>query len=97
MRKNIIIAAVVATFSMPVMADTPLENCKIVSDLANTIMERRQAGADMAGLLEIAKDSDLATFLIMEAYKQPQFNTEEIKLRTIRNFKNDVMRKCMED
>lgn len=97
MRKNIIIAAVVATFSLPVMADTPLENCKIVSNLANTIMERRQEGADMAGLLEIAKDSELATMLIMEAYKQPQFNTEAIKLRTIRNFKNNVMRECMED
>ena len=97
MRKNIIITAVVATFSMPALAGTPLENCKIVSDLANTIMERRQEGADMAGLLEIAKDSDLATLLIMEAYKKPQFSTEEIKLRTIRNFKNDVMRQCMEN
>lgn len=97
MRKNIIIAAVVATLSLPALADTPLENCKIVSDLANTIMERRQDGADMAGLLEIAKDSDLATLLIMEAYKQPQFNTEAVKSRTIRNFKNDIMRKCMED
>ena len=103
MRKNLVIAAVVATLSLPVMADTPSEKqpsvamqiCTSYSELAKSVMESRHVGVGLPKMLEIADDDEVAVAIVMEAFDHPQFRTEQAIKRSAREFANQQMLGCM--
>lgn len=100
MRKNIIITAVVATFSLPVMASeekrpSAMEVCSAYSSAAKEVMLARHAGVDMSRMLEIMADDDIGVAIVMEAFDHPQFRTEQAIQRSAREFANQLMLACM--
>jgi hypothetical protein len=100
MRKNIIIAAVVATFSLSVMASEEeslpaMTVCSAYSSTAKEVMLARHAGVDMSRMLEIMADDDIGVSIVMRAFEHPQYRTEQAIQRSAREFANQEMLACM--
>ena len=79
-----------------------LENCKVITKAAETIMDGRQNGTSAADFYENieknVKDDQakkILMILVKEAYKTPKFSTAEYKLNAISEFKNECMVACM--
>ena len=102
--KNILIAAMIAiTLYSPAKAETMSETqlCTIASELAKTVMLKRQEGVLMSAML-VALDkveqnpfSDLSKKLVIAAYEKPRYSTEDFKNRAIIDFANESMSICM--
>lgn len=76
--------------------------CKPVSETARQIMTLRQSGKDMSEMVDLAGTADPAirknvTQIVMAAYKQPRYQTDEMQQRAVADFTNDVYLKCAED
>ena len=79
-----------------------LENCKVITKAAESIMDGRQNGTSAADFYENieknVKDDQakkILMILVKEAYKTPKFSTSEYKLNAISEFKNECMVTCM--
>ena len=79
-----------------------LENCKVITKAAESIMDGRQNGTSAADFYENieknVKDDQakkILMILVKEAYKTPKFSTAEYKLNAISEFKNECMVTCM--
>ena len=102
-----LLAAIMVTlpFTLNVQANeasTALEFCKPLHSLAETIMERRQEGASMVEMLEIANSSDggtaksLVILMVEEAYASTRYHTHENQRRAVQDFGNDTFKLCMD-
>lgn len=66
-------------------------------------MTARQNGVAMSKMVDIADKSgdksagDLATNLVVLAYGQPHYQTEEMKQKTIDDFANDAYLSCAQN
>lgn len=76
-------------------ANSPKEVCAEFSEVAETIMERRQAGASMRRMMELA-ETDMQTAMVRDAYDQPAFSTERYQQRAVRRFGNDAYSVCFD-
>jgi len=70
-----------------------------MASLAETIMTRRQEGADITQMYRIADGQvpvlkNLVEALVTAAYEKPRFSTDKIKRKTISEFKVDAMLMC---
>ena len=72
-----------------------VELCASSANLAKTIMEVRQNGGEMFKLLEVANGDELAEKIVIAAFDEPLYSTEEYKKRAAREFSNEVMLICM--
>jgi hypothetical protein len=77
------------------------DQCKIIGELAETIMKKRQEGVDLTTMLNIAGSegtseavANVSRKLVIIAYGHPEYSTEEYKQRAIRKFKTEVMIEC---
>jgi hypothetical protein len=101
MRKNIITALAVISFSLPVMAEPKEESspamtvCSSYSSMAKQVMLSRHAGVDMSRMLEIMADDDIGVAIVMRSFEHPQFRTEQAIQRSAREFANQEMLTCM--
>lgn len=68
--------------------------CNSVSELAEVIMEHRQAGTDMAKIMGTAQEDATRQVIIM-AYDSPRFHTERNQQRAVQDFKNDAYLACI--
>ena len=62
-------------------------------------MTGRQNGVPLTKMMEVANSdneqaNDLTRKIILAAYEQPSYSTDEIKQRTITDFANDVALVC---
>lgn len=79
-----------------VSAMTTDEACAQVAGAAQGVMTARQNGTPMQSVLEVANDPKFASgkagfrAIIMMAYDQPRFNTDENKQRAIDDFRGHV-------
>lgn len=76
------------------------EACELVSRWAASVMSARQAGADVAQVMERAAGEDGAVpawkrEMILDAYSKPRWSTPERRLQAERDFKNDTYVQCM--
>ena len=83
--------AAAALWVTPVFAQE--DPCIILGELAATIMELRQGGANMGDVISLS-DNELARMLVIEAYDTPRFSTEGYKQQAIADFANGVMVVC---
>lgn len=97
----VIILAVLSAFNHPALALTD-EECSRAAHLAASIMGARQKGASLDSALKVLSDhikdpaaADAGKKLILEAYKQPRFNTEENQQRAVDDFRDDVHLACL--
>lgn len=85
----------------PVVASSPRStpsNCGPLADNAALIMKARQAGKDMAKVLEAVGDAggvQKERDLVIRAYESPRFSTEKNKTRAIDDFRNDIYLACI--
>lgn len=78
------------------MADD-VEVCSEFADSAKMIMELRQQGVDLSEVMKrkAIKDFELGRKIVLLAWGQPLYSTEEYKVRAVMQFKNEVFRQCM--
>ena len=83
--KRLMIAAVAALMLCPAQAEEP---CAILGKLARTVMESRQLGVALSKLMTIVKDDSLSTKIVLDAYEQPRYQSEEFQQHATENFGN---------
>lgn len=105
MKKLLIALTITATLPISVQANDAsdaMKICKPIHSLAQTIMERRQEGASMVEMLEIANTSDnesantFAILLVEGAYSSPRYHTRENQRRAAQDFGNENFKLCMD-
>lgn len=84
--------------SVPAFAEEEFDfqkACRITGNMAESMMTARQAGVPldkaMAKLMEIYPAGNL---LLLDAYKQPIWNTKKYQDRAIADFKNNTLIQC---
>lgn len=78
------------------------EICKVVGDMAESVMTQRQDGAKMSDMLRIYGEElaavpeavDHITKLTLLAFEQPLFSTEESKREAVIEFRNQSELTC---
>lgn len=94
MRKFFLV--LVALFAMNVSANQT-SICETVYSESIAIMTLRQDNYSLVKLLEAYPDSKPARALIISAYEQPVFNTEQFQQRAINKFANKAMLACIKN
>lgn len=93
-------AAMTATASAKDAAEEKREArelCKSFEDLAAQIMEGRQAGTPMSGMMEIAAGDALTEAIISRAYEQPRMNLPENRARFVEDYRNEIYLECIQN
>ena len=91
-----IIAALFIALS-PMAAQAQQATCADWGSLAETIMEQRQKGAAMSGLMSLVDGmdgADMVRAIIRDAYNRPRYMTREMQLMEIQDFRNAVEAVC---
>ena len=94
MKKLILAALFLPTLAL---AEKPtFEICQSYSTYAETVMEGRQLGVDMASAYEMVKDEKLLSTILMSAYDSPRYSTQVVKDNAISDFKNKWFLACIQ-
>ncbi len=81
----------------PETSNDETDFCKALGDYAETIMTNRQEGVSLSSTIGLVKDSDIAEIqrkIILAAYEEPRWATEETKKEAIEDFRNDIELEC---
>lgn len=70
------------------------DKCKIVGDLANSVMDARQAGVAMSDIMALPSNTNLTRKMVIEAYKRPRFSTEEFQKSATADFRAEWEAAC---
>lgn len=101
---RLIIAASLAFSCQPALAQTPSDRnevCESISEIALKVMASRQAGEaapDVLRSLDQGDSQDISpifTDLVVAAYNEPRFNTDENKANAVGDFGNGAWAECM--
>mgnify|MGYP000040441913 FL=1 len=79
----------------PLAAETK-DTCLSVGTLATSVMQARQAGVDLGRAMEIAGDSSSIQAMVLMAYGEPRFSTDEYQQNAVADFANTWMLSCYE-
>jgi len=98
------IFGVIATLGLAVASpaatagDDWMATCKSVSKMAEAIMKGRQAGGSMADMMAVDTGNETVTqmgrLLVMQAFKQPRFDSEEYQHKAVVDFSNNAYSMC---
>lgn len=95
MKKLLLATALTLSIPFTAQANTnTLETCEIYSNIAESVMEFRQMGGDMATLMQKMSGYELSKSLILAAFKKPHYHTEGNQRRAIQDFKNEAFLAC---
>jgi hypothetical protein len=83
--KRLLIAATAALMMTAAHAD-PV--CVALGEYSRTVMDARQTGVALSKIMEIVKGDDIHTRIVLDAYEQPRFQTEEFRRTAIQDFGN---------
>jgi hypothetical protein len=98
MRKLVLSLIVVCCFASVSFAGEKEDLCVKWAKLAETIMEKRQAGVPMTTMMQVLKESEIkneALFLVKKAYGTPFYGTKRYKLEAINEFSNKALIGCL--
>lgn len=101
LRRVAVLALCAGAMAKPAIAITNDEACAQMASTAESIMRARQNGIAMQKVLEVASGSKSAAVkdgfrtIIMMAYDQPRFSTQENKQRAIDDFRDEMQLYCM--
>jgi hypothetical protein len=86
--KSLLSTLVLCAFMTPAVAMSDAnEECKMIGDIAESIMKARQAGVPISHAYEITAGNELATELARQAYEKTRWGTDELQLREVQDFK----------
>ena len=77
-----------------------INHCNNISELARTIMTKRQNGVTMREMMNVEfneKVRELVHGLIIAAYDVAKFNSSEYKNKYINRFENEVYSMCIKE
>ena len=101
--KKLVITLILVLIATPAIAEerTWQESCQTTANLAEIVMTRRQEGVSIVEMVTIVKDMpigskerELTESILINAYGQPKFSTEEYIEEAITDFKNEVYLEC---
>jgi len=86
----------VAFFATPSFAQetTPEEMCPVVGSLAEATLEAYYSGVPMSQLLAIDSLSEIGRLMIMDAYDEPRYSTEEMIAEATFDFRTLWEHRC---
>ena len=100
MKKLVICLVSLVVFSGVSFANDS-ENCKSIANFAAVVMEKRQAGTAMDAMIDLIHGSEsdnglrkVLESIILRAYENPRYGTEEFKKRSVNDFRNDIYVEC---
>lgn len=88
--KTIAASIVLILATTAAYADT--EKCSVVGEIAQSIMELRQANMPMSELMSAfdgVEAGELAKIMISDAYSRSSYSTEQVQNRVIAEFRNE--------
>ncbi|QTD31148.1 hypothetical protein [Pseudomonas fluorescens] len=91
-----------STLGSPVPQEE-LEECQRIENSAKQVMKTRQQGVPMASVLEMAEAAgkqneyvgEVFKTLIREAYAIPQYSSESLQQKAIRDFHSNFYKACI--
>lgn len=75
---------------------TPQENCAVLADLAEVIMESRQIGVPLGEALALAGGNELIEAVVMSAWERPRFSVPENQQREAEEFRDNWHLACLQ-
>lgn len=97
---TLLITAHAAGATSPAPSDAAMTLCATESEAARRVMQLRQRGAPLSRLMETTNGTSGTEVqrrqrdMILEAYSQPRFHTDEAIERAITDFENDEYLRC---
>ena len=76
-------------------AQTTHQRCSVISELAEVIMNARQAGVPMRTTMELAGEDKASQAMVSQAYSQPLWSSEEYKIRAATEHANKWYLACI--
>ena len=64
------------------------DQCQDAGDLAEAVMTARQNGAPISQLMEIANGQEVIVQMVLMAYGEPRYSTDEFRSRAVEDFRN---------
>lgn len=64
------------------------DQCQDAGDLAEAVMTARQNGAPISQLMEIANGQEIIVQMVLMAYGEPRYSTDQFQSRAIEDFRN---------
>lgn len=90
------ITAFCALLAGPALAEEPKADdhvCKVLGIVAGQIMDNRQAGIPLSDMLEVT-ELPLLKEIVLMAYENPRYYSDEVVREEIQDFRNDVEVAC---
>ena len=96
-------AAALSMMVTSALADSKVEECTSMAEMAKSAMEVRQSGADLptvVGAISQRLDGEelnMAIELMQIVYSQPLFSSDRAKESAANEFSSEMFRVCMEE
>ena len=90
--KHLILAAAAAL----TLTTANAQDCKGLGDIAEKLMELRQAGGALSDIMSNPELSSLTKRMAVDAYKTPRYSTDEFRKRAITDFRSEWEVACYE-
>jgi hypothetical protein len=68
--------------------------CVALGEYSRTVMDARQTGVALSKIMEIVKGDDIHTRIVLDAYEQPRFHSDEFRQTAIQDFGNKWETMC---
>ena len=72
------------------------DRCEAIGELAGSIMTARQEGVPLSRMMGIANGNEGIIALVLQAYGQPRFSTNTVRMEAVADFHNQVELICYE-
>lgn len=95
MKKLLSILSLSLLATTAIAAPPTKEDCSAISQLAEVIMQSRQAGIDAEQMMKVGNSDPIATQLVIAAFKEPKFSTPDFQQEAISEFKSEVYLDCL--
>lgn len=78
------------------MTDAQKKECSGQSEVAEKIMEGRQAGVPMRKMIDLAEGDQLLELMVKWAYDEPGYSSDQMQRRSATKFGNRQYRLCLD-
>ena len=75
-------------FTLALATSAQADQCQDAGDLAEAVMTARQNGAPISQLMEIANGQEIIVKMVLMAYGEPRYSTDQFQSRAIEDFRN---------
>jgi hypothetical protein len=89
---------ILALVSAPAVTQPdPTQNCPLIGEIAASTLIAYSVGVPMAEMMEIADGDKLLIAIIMDAYDEPRYSTDEVIAEATFDFRNRWEHACFQE